>query len=253
MPTPNIGLPTAPGGATDLSVAFNEATQIIDALTPLVVQDKDLNAPPATVAGDVGKRWIIGPSPTGAWAGKDGQIALCTGENLWTFIIPKVGFRSFVVDEGVDYMYSGSSWGIVSAGGLTERVPTAISQSSVFDGLSAATIANMRDGDHTTGTGTTSTGTSFIRLDLGEPKTVSLVVVAGGNLAGWGGVASYLNGRMLEYSNDDSNWTPILMISGATDYSPYSSRQVIEPTTARYWRLMRSNDYLATTRFQLFG
>lgn len=110
MPTPNIGLPVAPGGATDLSVAFNNAMQIIDALTPLVVQDKDLNAPPATLSGDAGNRWIIGPAPTGVWAGHAGEIALCTAANVWQYIMPPPFITAYVIDEAIDYRYDGAAW-----------------------------------------------------------------------------------------------------------------------------------------------
>lgn len=110
MPTPNIKLPIAPGGATDLSVAFNAAMQIIDALTPLVVQDKDLNSPPGTASGDVGKRWIVGSSPTGAWAGHAGEIALCTAANVWQFIVPPPFITAYVIDEGIDYRFDGTAW-----------------------------------------------------------------------------------------------------------------------------------------------
>lgn len=110
MPTPNIKLPIAPGGATDLSVAFNAAMQIIDALTPLVVQDKDLSAPPGTASGDVGKRWIVGSSPSGAWAGHAGEIALCTAADVWQFIVPPPFITAYVIDEGIDYRFNGTAW-----------------------------------------------------------------------------------------------------------------------------------------------
>lgn len=253
MSTPNLGLSTMPENGLQPAIPFNETMQLLDALLQPNVLDKDLTTPPTTVIGDVGKRWIVGSSATGAWASKDGQIALCVGADLWTFIVPKVGFRFFVVDEGVDYMYNGSSWAIVSAGGLTERVPIAISQSSVYSGMTAGTIADMRDGSPTTGTATNTDATAFIRLDLGEEKTVSMVATAGGSLTGWGGVATYINGCVLEYSTDDSTWVPLAVVSGASDSSPESSRLVFEPITARYWRLRRSGSYVATTRFQLYG
>ena len=86
MATPNLALPTAPAGATDISIAYNEAVQIIDALSPLVVQSMALTAPPTTVAGDVGKRWIPAATATGAWAGQEGKVALCTAPDVWKFI-----------------------------------------------------------------------------------------------------------------------------------------------------------------------
>lgn len=111
--TPNLSLPTLPANSLQPSVVLNDALQLIDALLHLAVEDRDLAAPPATVAADAGKRWIIGTGPTGAWAGKAGQIALCTGEDLWRFIEPKPGFRAWVIDEAVDCRYSAGAWSVV--------------------------------------------------------------------------------------------------------------------------------------------
>lgn len=113
MSTPNLLLQTVPQGSTDVSVAFNANMQIVDALLPLVVQDKDLTAPPTTVSGDVGKRWIVGTSATGAWAGQDGKVALCTAADVWQFISPPAFIIAYVVDESAEYRWSGSAWAVV--------------------------------------------------------------------------------------------------------------------------------------------
>lgn len=113
MATPNLGLPTIPNGNTYSSAAFNDAMQLIDAMTPLIVLDKDLASPPTTTSADIGKRWIVAASPTGDWTGHAGDVALCTGENLWRFISPKDGYKAFVVDEAEDYRYLSGTWSIV--------------------------------------------------------------------------------------------------------------------------------------------
>lgn len=110
--TPNLGLPTLPANSLQPSVVLNDALQLIDALLHLAVVDKDLAAPPTTTGADAGKRWIVGASPTGAWAGKAGQIALCTGAGLWRFIQPKAGFRAWVIDESADYRFNGTAWAL---------------------------------------------------------------------------------------------------------------------------------------------
>lgn len=114
MATPNLNLPNMPQNTFQPSVDFNAAMQELDALVQLVPLDKDLSAPPATVAGDAGKTWIVGPAPTGAWAGKAGNIALCTGENLFVFYVPKVGWRAYVQDEDVDYRYKLAGWTLIA-------------------------------------------------------------------------------------------------------------------------------------------
>lgn len=114
MATPNLGLPTAPNGQTNVSIAFNDAMQMIDALLPLVVQDKDLAAPPVTVLGDVGKRWIIAAAPTGAWLGQVGKVALCTDANVWVFIDPPPYIRAYVIDEAAEYRRGATAvWTII--------------------------------------------------------------------------------------------------------------------------------------------
>lgn len=110
MPTPNIGLPTTPTGATNISIAYNEAVQIIDALLPLVVQDKDLTTPPVTTGSDIGKRWLPASTATGAWAGHENHIALCTAANVWAFITPPPYIVAYVIDEGAEYRRVGGAW-----------------------------------------------------------------------------------------------------------------------------------------------
>lgn len=110
MPTPNLSLPTVPNGQTNLSAAFNQAMQILDALTPLAVQDKDLADPPTTVSGDVGKRWIVAASPTAGWAGQAGKIALCVAANVWSFINPPPYIIAYIIDEEAEYRNIGGTW-----------------------------------------------------------------------------------------------------------------------------------------------
>lgn len=113
MSTPNLGLQTVPANSLQPSVPINDALQLLDALVQLAVEDKDLSAPPTTVAADAGKRWIVGASATGDWAGHNGEIALCTGAGLWRFIPPREGFRAWVIDEAKDYRYTSGAWSII--------------------------------------------------------------------------------------------------------------------------------------------
>lgn len=114
MSTPNLVIPEMPQNSMQPSVPFNDAMQLLDALVQLVPLDKDLNAPPTTVSGDVGKTWLVGPAPTGDWAGHAGEVALCTAAGLWRFVTPRAGWRAFVQDEGEDYRYNGSTWVLIA-------------------------------------------------------------------------------------------------------------------------------------------
>ena len=113
MSTPNLELPLVPANSLQPSVVINEALQILDAITQLAVQDKDLAAPPATLDTDTGKVWIIAAGATGAWTGHDQDLALCTGAGLWRFIEPRTGFRGYVIDDAADYRYVAGAWTLV--------------------------------------------------------------------------------------------------------------------------------------------
>ncbi len=75
----------------------------------LIVENQSTNAPPVSPAK--GDTYIIGNSPTGAWAGHAGKIARC--ENLsgtFTIYTPKVGWRVFDKALNADYRFGGTGW-----------------------------------------------------------------------------------------------------------------------------------------------
>lgn len=115
MTTPNIGLIELGNSAGNYLLA-NETFAILDALVGKVVKDKDLNAPPGSPQnGDV---YIIGPSPTGLWAGHAKKIAFWSSTaGAWVVITPKEGWKYEPVDEDTTYRFDGTNWVIWSAGG----------------------------------------------------------------------------------------------------------------------------------------
>ena len=110
MSTPNLELPTSPSGPSNISVAFNDAMQRIDAVVQLIAQDNTLNDPPVTVSGDEGKRWIVADSPTGDWGTHAYQIAVCTAPGLWKFLAPLDGWRCRVLTDGLYYSFNAGAW-----------------------------------------------------------------------------------------------------------------------------------------------
>lgn len=122
MATPNLNLPTLPGGATDASVAYNQAMQLLDSIAQLSIV-AITPTPPTTTGADVGKSWIIADAATGIWAGKDGQLALCTAADVWAYFQPQDGWRAGTAG-GLDYRYdaAGNDW--VSLSPLTNPMTT---------------------------------------------------------------------------------------------------------------------------------
>lgn len=107
--TSNLSLPFIMAAQAQKHVTHNEALRALDAIVQLMVLDKDLAAPPGSPAE--GARYIVGPSPTGAWAGQAGRIAAYQ-DGAWAFYPPNEGWLAWVADEDTIYAWTGSAWAI---------------------------------------------------------------------------------------------------------------------------------------------
>jgi hypothetical protein len=105
--TANLGLPVIAAAQAQKHVTHNEALRLLDTLVQLAVLDRDLSAPPGSP--NDGERWIVGPSPTGAWAGHAGDIAAWQ-DDAWQFAVPKKGWIAHIEDENARLAWDGSQW-----------------------------------------------------------------------------------------------------------------------------------------------
>lgn len=113
MTTPKLALPELSTSQAGKEITHNQALAILDQIAQASVVDKDLAAPPGSPAN--GAAYIVASSPTGAWAGKAGQIAFwLSSVSAWTFIVPAAGWIVWVADEAERYQYSGSLWLLTS-------------------------------------------------------------------------------------------------------------------------------------------
>lgn len=88
---------------------FERELRGLDAKVQPRVLDKDLDAPPVSPTN--GAAYIVGPTPTGAWATHAGEIARWdTYNSAWEFWTPKSGWTVFVVDETAYYHFDGTEW-----------------------------------------------------------------------------------------------------------------------------------------------
>lgn len=71
------------------------------------VKTRTLTAPPASPAS--GDSYIVAATATGAWAGKENQIAVWDGA-AWQFGVPREGWTAWVDDENVLIGYLGTAW-----------------------------------------------------------------------------------------------------------------------------------------------
>ena len=112
--TPNLSLPYIMAAQSQKHVTHNEAIRALDAIVQLAVLDRDLTAPPGSPAD--GARYIVGPSPTGAWSGHAGNIAAYQ-DGAWMFYAPVEGWIAWIGDEDVAVVWDGSAWSALTTGG----------------------------------------------------------------------------------------------------------------------------------------
>ena len=137
--------------------------------------------------------------------------------------------------------------------GLWIRPLGTYSQSSLYSGTTAASLANMTNGSFTdAATATNADTVAFVKIDYGDAVYIISVTVgtATGNIPG-GWDRTYTQGNLVQTSDDDSNWTTLFTTpSFAADgiytfYGPGS----FTPVNARYIRMARLSNYLALSEF----
>jgi len=105
--TDRLALPLLAAGQAQKELSHNEALLLLDIGSQPVVESADLATPPSTPVA--GQCWIVAPSATGDWTGKDGALAGWTAGG-WRFLTPGVGWRAWVVDRGLEMRFDGSAW-----------------------------------------------------------------------------------------------------------------------------------------------
>jgi hypothetical protein len=92
--------------------------RMIDALLQGSVLDVTISAPPGSPSN--GDAYIVAAGGSGAWSGKDSQVAvwstqIATADTntkvpAWEFYPPGAGWRLLNVANGLVYFYTGSAW-----------------------------------------------------------------------------------------------------------------------------------------------
>ncbi len=116
--TPRLAFPEISSSQSQKEVTHNAALKMLDSWQFCAVQDKDLDTPPGGESN--GQSWIVAAAgAAGAWATHEKAIAQYYN-SAWTFYTPLKGYRAYIKDEDITYVYSGSAW--VADRALHEKV-----------------------------------------------------------------------------------------------------------------------------------
>lgn len=104
--TPNLKQTFVEASQSQKHVPINENMKLYDAIIQLQIIQLYLNTPPVSpVAGD---RYIVGGTPTGAWAGKAYKLAYFV-DGVWSFSDPVKGWIAYNQADGILYVLNDSN------------------------------------------------------------------------------------------------------------------------------------------------
>jgi hypothetical protein len=106
------GVWTAGSGSVTLAANAVKITNVLGAKASfqIKVENQTTNAPPVSPVAPVA--YIIGPSPTGAWAAHAGKLAYCLVDGLFTIIAPEEGDEVWDKTQNNKYVFNGTAWAV---------------------------------------------------------------------------------------------------------------------------------------------
>jgi hypothetical protein len=117
--TNRVSLPYILQSQAQKEITHNQALDLIDVLLQASMVDVSIDTPPGSPAA--GDCYIVGGSPTGAWAGHANALAYYT--TGWNFLPPFTGLTVYVASAGALYSWNGSAWGPTVASVSFQNIP----------------------------------------------------------------------------------------------------------------------------------
>lgn len=105
--TSRLGLPFLAAGQAQKELTHNEALALADASICAAVQGIAIDVPPANPA--LGQCWIVGATPSGAWAGRAHALASWTAGG-WRFVPPAEGLCAWVIPDRLWVVRDNGAW-----------------------------------------------------------------------------------------------------------------------------------------------
>ncbi len=105
--TTQLALPLVQASQAQKHVTVNEALARLDGLVFLTIQSLSVTVPPAVVSD--GTSYSVPIGAVNEWSGQDGNLAVARNGG-WDFVSPRQGWRSLILDEGVQAIHDGANW-----------------------------------------------------------------------------------------------------------------------------------------------
>lgn len=112
-----LNLPYIMPAQAQKHVTHNEALRMLDALVHIRVEARDLDEPPTDPVE--GRRWIVGATPSGAFAGHAGDLAVFQ-DGAWAFYLPRNGWLAWDGADNSLFVFDGTDWTTAS---IPQNVP----------------------------------------------------------------------------------------------------------------------------------
>lgn len=144
--TVNLALPYILSAQAQKHVTHNEALRRLDGMVQMVLQAETSTPPGSPVEGQC---LAVGPSPSGAWSGRAGKIALFE-DGAWIFLTPRAGWIGWFADANRQKVWTGSAWADLLAESTIPQlgVNATADTTNRLTLSSAATLFNHAGGGH---------------------------------------------------------------------------------------------------------
>lgn len=115
MTTPKLGMPELSVSQASKEITHNQALAILDQTSQLTVVSRT-NTPPGSPTN--GAAYIVTATATGAWTGKESQIAFwLSSVGAWQFIVAANGWLAWSNADSKTYRRESGSWVELASGG----------------------------------------------------------------------------------------------------------------------------------------
>lgn len=205
--TPSLALPYLLPSQAQKHVIHNEAIRKLDALAQICLKSAGANEPPSDPAE--GDTHAIGADPSGAWAGKAGQLAIMQ-DGAWMFAQPRKGWTGWLADGAMLVVHDGTAWT------EAERAPTELHNVTLAGIGTSASEPNRLSVSSPASLFSHAGGGHQMKINkAAENETASMLFQSGWSGHGEIGLSGD-NDLALKSSADGANWNVGIRIDAGT-------------------------------------